>query len=103
MFKRLSESDRNYKITGNINGHDIEFISADRYKEILSNYKKALEALKFYGDADNYGHVNAQSLKYIVLNEDDMGNGEFQLNSITDDEGVGGKLARQTLKELGEL
>lgn len=75
----------------------------DMIDQLVINYKKAVEALKFYGDADNYGHVNAQSLKYIVLNEDDMGDGEFLFNSITDDKGVGGKLARQTLKELGEL
>lgn len=91
------------KIAEKSNDFDKMIIPSDVFLEILSNYEKALEALKFYGDADNYGHVNAQSLKYIVLNEGDMGNGEFQLNSITDDEGVGGKLARQTLKELGEI
>lgn len=73
------------------------------FTELISNYEKAVEALKFYGDSDNYGHVSAESLKYIVLNENDMGKGEFQLSERVDDDRVGGKLARQTLKELGEV
>lgn len=91
------------KIAEKTSDFDKMIIPSDVFIEFVLNYEKALEALKFYGDADNYGHVNAQSLKYIVLNEDDMGDGEFLFNSITDDKGVGGKLARKTLKELGEI
>lgn len=61
------------------------------------------EALKFYAHSDNWNHINTKTATYAIINEQDLGDGSFQFNDITDDERVGGKLARQTLKKIGEL
>lgn len=66
-------------------------------------YKKAIESLKFYADSDSWGHESSISATYSVIGKEDLGNGDFQLSDIVDDERVGGRLARETLKELGEL
>lgn len=45
MFKKINEGACNYKITGNINGHDIEFIPEDKYTTLLEQAEKLADAL----------------------------------------------------------
>lgn len=56
------------------------------------------QALSFYASGNNWHHKHKDSCDYVVI-VDDQGDGEFQFNSITDDEWVGGKRARQALKD----
>ena len=56
-------------------------------------------ALEFYASADNWHHKNSESVEYRLINEEDMGVGDFNFNEITDDEWVGGKRAREVLNK----
>lgn len=75
------------------------------FLHLVKNYEKAVEALKFYGDKKNWDERWVDSLDeessgdiadIISINDYDDSGGENEF--IT-----GGKLARQTLKELGEV
>jgi hypothetical protein len=56
--------------------------------------EEAREIVDFYADADSWGHESPASTTYSVIDRDDLGDGSFQFNEITDDERVGGKRAR---------
>ena len=72
--------------------------------EVISEetYKRAIELLKFYADYNNWNHneiVKTEDIEqFIIKNECDFGADEYLLQ----DE-VGGLLAREFLKEIGEL
>lgn len=55
--------------------------------------------LSWYASVDNWHHKNFESVEYILINEEDMGVGDFQFNEITDDEWVGGKRAREVMQK----
>lgn len=71
----------------------------DENKKLKEQNEIMREALSFYASGNNWHHKHKDSCDYVVI-VDDQGDGEFQFNSITDDEWVGGKRARQALKEL---
>lgn len=76
--------------------HVIEYAAFEKLKKQNEIMR---EALSFYASGDNWGHKHKDSCDYVVILED-QGDGEFQFNSITDDEWVGGKRARQALKDV---
>lgn len=76
--------------------HVIEYAAFEKLKkqnEIMRN------ALEFYADVENWHHISPDIAKYTVIANDE-GYGEFQFNSFTDDFRVGGKRARQALKDV---
>lgn len=90
------------------NHRDVDFIAHARqdipdllkYIGELEDFKsKALEVIEFYADGDSWGHESPSSTSYSVIDTTDMGNGDFDLNEITDDNGVGGLKARKFLEE----
>lgn len=76
--------------------HDC-IIERDNLKEKLM---KAIDALKFYADCNSWGHISPKIAEYFVIDEIDLGTGEFQFSSENDDSRVGGKRARQVLAEI---
>lgn len=76
--------------------HVIEYAAFEKLKKQNEIMR---EALSFYASGDNWGHKHKDSCDYVVILED-QGDGEFQFNSITDDEWVGGKRARQAIKDV---
>ena len=60
-----------------------------------------IEALKFYASGDYWSHAQPGSTTYSVVDEEDLGDGSFQLNEHTDDDKVGGKKAREALSTFG--
>lgn len=76
--------------------HVIEYAAFEKLKKQNEIMR---EALSFYASGNNWHHKHKDSCDYVVI-VDDQGDGEFQFNSITDDEWVGGKRARQAIKEL---
>lgn len=85
----LKEQENEYET---LNAHDEMLIATvDKLKE---QNKKLVEALKFYASEDNwesYGFTNKNVIRLIDI-------------EILNEEGhsMGGKLARQVLKEIGE-
>lgn len=68
----------------------------------------AVEALEFYAHADNWNHI-APGTHYVTniyqcVDKTDYGEGDFTISERMniDDSGVGGKRARQALKEFKE-
>ena len=59
----------------------------------------AEKVIEFYADGDNYGHISPEIATYSVIDVSDLGAGDFMLNDSVDDERVGGKRARQYLKD----
>lgn len=75
-------------------------IAMDKGVDVLSwKLEKAVEALRFYADGDSWGHESPSSTSYSVIDKEDMGIGEFNLNELTDDDRVGGLRARKFLEE----
>jgi hypothetical protein len=69
----------------------------EKIKELEAQLKKAEDVIEFYADGDNWGHINADTAVYSVI-QNDLGVGDFDLNDIVDDDGVGGLLAREYFK-----
>lgn len=68
---------------------------------LYSDVVPLIEALKFYADSDHWNHISPVEATYSVIDKKDLGIGDFPLNEITDDERVGGLLARQALASVG--
>lgn len=60
---------------------------------------KAEKVIEFYADGDNYGHISPEIATYSVIDDIDLGVGDFMLNDSVDDERVGGKRARLYFKD----
>lgn len=75
------------------------FIKAlqDDNERLKKQNEKYREALEFYASGDSWGHLNQDSIEYYIVDISDSGTGEFDLNSITDDNRVGGRRAREAL------
>ena len=71
-------------------------------EQLQNRFDKAIEALKYYAGADQWGHISKDDATYSVMDSDDLGIGEFQFNEIVDDERVAGLKARRVLREVGE-
>lgn len=72
-----------------------QILSESRLKRLIYLYDendKLREALTFYADPDSWGHIGDGS--YDVINDSDI---EIDSNGE-----IGGKLAREVLKELDE-
>lgn len=78
--------------------NDILIVENERLKKQNEKYREALE---FYASGDSWGHLNQDSIEYYIVDISDSGTGEFDLNSITDDNRVGGRRAREALKDEG--
>ena len=67
MFKKINEGACNYKITGNIGGHDIEFIPADKYTTLLAQAERLADALdvQIYYMNDLMAKIKAPD-KYMI-------------------------------------
>ena len=72
-------------------------------EELKAKLEIAIGALKFYADVENWECTGAKPGIYASIVGDDFGNGSFDFNDITNDEGVGGKLARETLAKIIEV
>ena len=68
---------------------------------LFSDVEHLIEALKFYASGDYWNHTHPGSTTYSVVDEEDLGDGSFQLNEHTDDDKVGGKKAREALSTIG--
>lgn len=74
-----------------------EKLSPLRVEQLISNYEKAVEVLKFYGDKENwFSELPDYLSNHNCINEDDLEREKPFFYKI------GGKLARQTLREIGE-
>lgn len=83
--------------------HEDYAIRAEKKIEKLQEQNKILkEALEFYADGDNYGHISPEVATYSVIDNCDLGVGDFMLNETVDDERVGGKRAREALAKVEE-
>ena len=69
--------------------------------KLKEQVKVMREALEFYADGSNWEHISPHKAEYRVIEESDMGDGNFQITQMTDDEWVGGKRARATLEKVG--
>ena len=78
-------------------------MNVTRWVEVCQHLSKAIKALEFYADSDNWGTIDAHDTYSNMVEKDDLGTGEFQLNENTDDSKVAGKLARETLKAIKEI
>ena len=72
---------------------------SNRVKELEGKLEKAVKVIEFYADGDSWGHESPSSTSYSVIDKEDMGIGEFNLNELTDDDRVGGLRARKFLEE----
>jgi len=77
-------------------------VECELNKELQEQNKILKEALEFYADGDNYGHINPEVATYSVIDNCDLGVGDFMLNETVDDERVGGKRAREALAKVNE-
>lgn len=77
-------------------------VECELNKELQEKNKIMLEALEFYADGDNYGHINPEIATYSVIDNCDLGVGDFMLNETVDDERVGGRRAREALAKVEE-
>ena len=98
-----------YKIenSGEQEFHVIEYTALTEAQARIKKLEKALEvmrsAVEFYASADVWQHVAPEKAKWSVIEDDDLGDGDFDFNEITDDMSVGGKRARQALAEVEEI
>lgn len=76
------------------------------YSDVVRKLKIAVDALRFYADADNWNHIEAGTHYvtnvYPCVDKTDYGDGDFIISERmnVDDCGVGGKKARQAIKEI---
>lgn len=77
-------------------------IECELNKKLQEQHKIMKEALEFYADGDNYGHISPEVATYSVIDNCDLGVGDFMLNETVDDERVGGKRAREALAKVTE-
>ena len=84
----------------NFNEETFDFILQENAK-LKEQVKVMREALEFYADGSNWEHISPHKAEYRVIEESDMGDGNFQITQMTDDEWVGGKRARATLEKVG--
>lgn len=79
-----------------------DLIEVEKELEALKQEDAKLrEALEFYADIDSWHHLTTESIKYHKIDPSDIGDGDF-LKGETDDSGVGGKRAREALKQTKE-
>ena len=71
-------------------------------KSLQAKLKLATEALEFYADIENWHSLTTESIKYHKIDIQDVGNGGFDNGYGTDDDNVGGKKAREALKEINK-
>ena len=75
-------------------------------ENLKSKLNIAVDALRFYADADNWNHIEAGTHYvtnvYPCVDKTDYGDGDFIISERmnVDDCGVGGKKARQAIKEI---
>jgi hypothetical protein len=80
-------------------GFDVIEIMNKHIEALSAELKEKDAALGFYADSDNWGHTDPGCATYDRIDKNDFGTGEFQISECTDDERVGGKLARQVLQK----
>jgi len=75
-------------------GENADFIAlaANSIEQVKADYDRVVEALKKYADKDNWGTASYECAPFIREDE------EWIESELT-----GGKLARETLKDLGVL
>ena len=92
--------------------HVIEYSALEQANAKIKNLEAklsiAVEALEFYAHADNWNHIEPGTHYvtniYQCVDKTDYGEGDFTISERMniDDSGVGGKRARQALKEFKE-
>jgi len=68
-----------------------------KLKEAL---KVAVEAMEFYASGDYWGYEHPSSDIFNSIDSRDLGIGDFQLSEDADDDGVGGRTAREALEKV---
>lgn len=109
--KRLSMYEPNYRcyeyiepiMVEDTNGDYVEYSAylelQKKCEELEVKLESAREVIGFYASSDNWNHVSQKEATYSVIDKEDLGVGEFQLNSMTDDDRVGGLKARKWTEE----
>lgn len=72
---------------------------AEENKRLKAQLDRAFKVIKYYADFDQWGYLNMGSDSYSVIDKDDLGTGEFYANDSVDDSNVGGKKAREFLRD----
>jgi len=79
----------------------------DNLQEENQKLKKQNDLLtrcaEFYGEVDNWNCTELNLIKYAEISKEDIGIGEYEFTQGIDDDGVGGKLARETIKKCKEM
>lgn len=66
----------------------------------LSENAVLREALEFYASGDYWGYEHPSSDIFNSIDSRDLGIGDFQLSEDADDDGVGGRTAREALEKV---
>lgn len=74
--------------------------SNKKIAELEEKLAIAIEALEFYADGDNWGHIDPYKNDYRIIDKTDIGKGDFQISENVDDNYVGGLKAREALEEI---
>jgi len=74
-------------------------IKNKRIKELEAQNEKLIKCVEFYADIDSWHCLPTEPFKYLKIDPDDSGDGDFYKGEV-DDRGVGGKVARKKLKEI---
>lgn len=75
----------------------------EQLKETREKLQKALGVVGYYADIDSWHSLLTESIKYHRIGPEDIGDGTHDNGCGTDDSGVGGKRARDFLKEINNV
>ena len=83
---------------------DKEMELTKELEKLREENKRLRECIEFYANIESWNVSEKENFsEYLTIDRVDIGDGDFETkNGQCDDRGVGGKLARQTLKEIGE-
>jgi len=95
-------------------GADREYCNITHNELLILNNSEEIQKLKkqndllmrcaeFYGEVDNWNCTELNLIKYAEISKEDIGIGEYEFTQGIDDDGVGGKLARETIKKCKEM
>ena len=82
------------------NRESIHVIEYSEYENLKKENAVLREALEFYASGDYWGYEHPSSDIFNSIDSRDLGIGDFQLSEDADDDGVGGRTAREALEKV---